>query len=205
MPKVSLSNVASQYGIDLSALAPNLDPPPHVLDGMERNRRYEVPERVPGVLQRQCPALTTFPRSTLALQKEVRDRLWPESPWMFSRAGERIRNFRKAWDTACKKAGLVTKVDDEEKANKLFHDLRRTGVRNLVRAGVPERVAMMISGHKTRSVFDRYNIVNTADLKDAAKRLGAYLADKSAPSTAPSTQPGNRHTIGTQEPSTNVQ
>jgi len=103
----------------------------------------------------------------------------PACPYLFQRDGEPIKGFRKAWESACIEAGFYEVVTDEEGnetkvPTRLFHDYRRSAVRDMVRSGITERVAMKISGHKTRSVFDRYDIVSDQDLKEAAMKKQAY-------------------------------
>ncbi len=107
----------------------------------------------------------------------------PGCPHVFHQDGKPIRDFRGPWGEACLKAGLwKTEKNEEGKEvkipTKIFHDFRRTAVRNMLRSGIREKVAMMISGHKTRSVFDRYHIVSDEDLKEAAQKQQAYHESK---------------------------
>ncbi len=115
--------------------------------------------------------------------KQRREAKWPTCPWICHRGGVRLLSLKHSWRRACERVGLGQMVFDAEKGRKVWqgkipHDFRRTAIRNMVRAGVPEKVAMIISGHKTRSVFDRYNIVNEADLKAAANRLSGYFSEQ---------------------------
>ena len=95
-----------------------------------------------------------------------RDRRPPGEPRVFTRDGVPVRVWRHALRDACRRLQVP---------HRMLHDCRRTAARNLVRAGVPERTAMLLTGHKTRAVFDRYNIVNERELLEAGERLAHYL------------------------------
>lgn len=108
----------------------------------------------------------------LAIAKRQRAR-GVGSAFVFHRCGKPIHPsvFKKQWAKACIDAGLGSRDERGYYHGKIFHDFRRTAARNLVRKGVPERVAMTITGHLTRSVFERYNIVSDGDLREAARKL----------------------------------
>jgi integrase len=86
-----------------------------------------------------------------------------------ARAGQPIRDFRGSWASACERA----KMPDLR-----VHDLRRSGIRSFVRAGMPENLAMRLSGHATPSVFRRYDIISEGDLQDGGDKLSAYFLTK---------------------------
>lgn len=88
-------------------------------------------------------------------------------PWVFHRSGRPIKDYTDAWRKACAAAGVPGRIP---------HDFRRTAVRNLLRAGVPESWAMKLTGHKTPAVFRRYAITNEADLREAVGKLAASFA-----------------------------
>jgi integrase len=114
--------------------------------------------------------------AVLQAQREAADRIQRERgiivPWVFFRVTKTavlpIKSYKTAWASACQAAGYP---------EKLVHDLRRTGVRHLRQSGVPESVAMKLTGHRTRSVFLRYDIVDDKDLTIGVEKLAAFHAE----------------------------
>jgi integrase len=99
--------------------------------------------------------LVQRPDTPLVFYRERHGKLWP------------VDRFDKAWHTARTQAGIPEA--------RIFHDFRRTSVRNMTRAGVPEKVAMAIAGHKTRAIFDRYNITNEEDIREGQLKSERHL------------------------------
>ncbi|HYK87525.1 MAG TPA: tyrosine-type recombinase/integrase [Acidobacteriota bacterium] len=115
------------------------------------------------ILPELTELLTRQRRRTQAIEKATGRFV----PWVFHRGGNRIKDFRGAWDKALKAAGITRKIP---------HDFRRTAVRGLERAGVPRSVAMKLVGHKTESIYQRYAIVARRDLMHGLQRLAEYRA-----------------------------
>jgi len=131
----------------------------------------------------RTPSPTRFPftpelRATLETQREyvrtIERRLGRVIPWVFVHPdGTQIRDFRYAWAKSCRAAGVP---------GRLVHDLRRTAVRNLERAGVSRSAAMKMTGHRTEAVYARYAIVDSSMLQEAAVKLAA-LHEAEAPAS----------------------
>jgi integrase len=132
--------------VDLKAGAVRLNP------GTTKNKEGRLfPFKIDPEL---TEVLETQKAKTDALQKE-QGMIWP---WIFHRTGQPIKDYRKTWEAACKKAGVPGRIP---------HDFRRTAVRKLERAGVSRSVAMKRTGHRTEAVYRRYAIVSEADLSES--------------------------------------
>ena len=114
-----------------------------------------------------------------------RERDWPMCPWVFTLDGRKelsIWALDSAWRRACKRAGVSIR----------FHGLRHTAITNYRAAGVEEGSIMAISGHKTRSVFDRYGIQPEAKLREAAEKIESLIRTKFGQSDKSERKPGSQ-------------
>jgi site-specific recombinase XerD len=133
------------------------------------------------------PELRAVLERVVAATRELEEEKERVVPWLFHREGERIRSFRRAWITACRRAGLARVVERDGRTIvyplRIPHDFRRTAVRNLERAGVPRSTAMAMVGHRTESIYRRYAIVDETMLREGAERLTAFYRAQSPAAT----------------------
>src|SRR5215471_6204224 len=127
------------------------------------NSKSRKPETMP--LEGELLDIIERRRAATVLEDKNGSKRFAE--FVFHRKGQPIGDFRKAWATACKLAG----VD-----HRLFHDLRRTASRNMISAGVPQAVAMKITGHRTDAMFRRYAIVDEEQKREALAKTQQHLA-----------------------------
>ena len=164
---IGIASGAHARGAPLLAEVPDHDPRCH---HVERERDLRPPDPLPYLAEHDG----TFPfkdfPALLAVLEGQRDyaELWEHRTGrivthVFTNHGKPIRNYYAAWRSACKRAGLE---------GRYMHDNRRSAVRNMDRAGIPRDIAKRLSGHKTDSMYTRYNIVDEQDLNDATAKLG---------------------------------
>ena len=121
----------------------------------KNNEGREIPFRA-------LPELDALVREQRERTKRVQRTMGTIVPTVFHRKGQPIKNPRNAWNRACVKAG---------NPGAWFHDLRRSAVRNMERAGVSRSVAMKVTGHKTESIYKRYAIADVVSLEEGLKKL----------------------------------
>ena len=130
----------------------------------DEGRMFPLTPMLRAVLERQRERTETHQRASGQIH-----------PAVFHRTGRPIKSFRRAWLSACRRAGLVGRIP---------HDFRRTAVRNLERAGVPRSTAMKMVGHKTESIYRRYAIADEGMLREGGAKLQVlHQADQPAART----------------------
>jgi integrase len=108
------------------------------------------------------PELAEVFRQQREYTREVERELGAILPLVFHNRGRPIVNYYKAWHAACRRAGL---------AGRIPHDFRRSACRRLIQGGVPEQVAMKLTGWKSRAMLDRYFVFNERDLNEAVAKV----------------------------------
>ena len=154
-----------------------------------QNSKTRKPETIP--IEGELHDIIERRRAAALIQEENKEPRFAE--FVFHHKGEPVGDFRKAWASACVAAGLGKMICpkcgregaahtcepckvDTRYSGKIFHDFRRTAARNMIAAGVPQAVAMKITGHRTDSMFRRYAIVNEEQKRDALAKTEQYIA-----------------------------